>query len=420
VSTAVGDPIDVSGDPSIARYDHGGQPGTTWDMFGVKASESLTTSAGSLGARTGIQASGLATGKDGKNGPTPDMLRQYYSVLMILTGDLNSGIFGKFINRGANDVVLLQDYLTVPAPGTSTTTKRAIIIEGDGFLQSEIATGEAGPFPEHKVLCTDYLGIDIKRDGSGVHEYSYQPWSGNFNQYVDVNTFPPYSGVQYTVGNACLWGNDVATVVVNSLNAVKESEFQNFGTHGPYIAGVYTPLQAGKIYESFVDCWDIEHLFAHVAPGGANASPINRVSAANDVVSGGRTRWMWDTFKQIQAATGAQIQGVPFIALDVPPGQDGRHFVDFMQVRNNPLITGKAVVYFGLSRPDRVTARVFDVSGRLVRTLTDRFYAEPGEYPLFWDGTDDGGRQMERGVYFTQVKFARNRFSEARKLTVLK
>jgi len=347
------------------------------------------------------------------------MLRQYYSVLMILTGDLNSGLFGKFINRGADDVNLLKDYLSVPAPGTSSTTKRAIIVQGDGFLQSEIATGEAGPFPEHKVLCTDFLGIDIKRDASDVHQYSYQPWSTNFNQYVDVNTFGPYSGNQYTVGNACLWGNDVATVVVNSLNAVEETEFQNFGTHGPYIAGVHTPLQSGKIYESFVDCWDIEHLFAHVAPGSAGASPIDRLSDVNGASSIGRIGFMWKLFQQIQAATGTQIQGVPFIALGVNDPTNGKQFVDFMQVRNNPLITGRANVYFVLSRPDRVTARVFDVSGRLVRTLADRTF-QAGEHDLFWDGTDDGGRQMERGVYFTQVKFARNHFNEARKLTVLK
>src|SRR5262249_50584455 len=230
--------IDISTDPTIARYDHGGQPGSTWDMYGVKASEGLFTMAGSLGERIGVQATGLATGKDGKNGPTPDMLRQYYDVVFILTGDLNSGIFGKFINRGANDVVLLTDYLSIAAPGTSTTTKRALYISGDGFVQSEQATGDAGPFPEHKTLLTDFLGVDIKRDGSSVPQYSYQPWSGNFSQYVDLNGAGPYAGNQWSVGNACLWGNDVLSVVVNSLNATEDGFYQNFGTHGPYVAGI--------------------------------------------------------------------------------------------------------------------------------------------------------------------------------------
>jgi flagellar hook assembly protein FlgD len=76
-------------------------------------------------------------------------------------------------------------------------------------------------------------------------------------------------------------------------------------------------------------------------------------------------------------------------------------------------------VHFGLAKADRVTARVFDVSGRLVRTLVDRNFPA-GEHDLYWDGTDDGGRQMERGVYFTQVRYAKTRFTDAKKLTVLK
>ena len=73
----------------------------------------------------------------------------------------------------------------------------------------------------------------------------------------------------------------------------------------------------------------------------------------------------------------------------------------------------------GLATADRVMARIYDVSGRLVRTLADRNFT-PGNYRLEWDGTDDSGRQMQRGVYFTQVKYARTHFTDAKKLTVLK
>jgi len=94
--------------------------------------------------------------------------------------------------------------------------------------------------------------------------------------------------------------------------------------------------------------------------------------------------------------------------------------VDFVSNwSNNPLKAGVAKVNFALSRPDRVTVRVYDVSGRLVRTLADRNF-DAGPQSLTWDGSDDGGRQVQRGVYFTQVKYARTRFTDAKKLTVLK
>ena len=74
---------------------------------------------------------------------------------------------------------------------------------------------------------------------------------------------------------------------------------------------------------------------------------------------------------------------------------------------------------FGLARADRVTARIYDVSGRLVRTLADRDFA-PGDYRLVWDGSDDRGRSMPRGVYFTEIHYARTGFRETKKLTVLR
>jgi flagellar hook assembly protein FlgD len=43
-----------------------------------------------------------------------------------------------------------------------------------------------------------------------------------------------------------------------------------------------------------------------------------------------------------------------------------------------------------------------------------------GEHDLVWDGTDDNGRPVARGVYFTQVKYKDSAFNEAKKLTVLK
>jgi len=103
----------------------------------------------------------------------------------------------------------------------------------------------------------------------------------------------------------------------------------------------------------------------------------------------------------------------------VPNNPTGQEFVDFMNLKNNPLVSGHATVELGISKADRVEVKVFDVSGRLVRTLADRQFA-PGRYQITWDGVDNDGRQVARGVYFTQVKYVNSRFTDAKKLTVLK
>ena len=402
LTDAAGNPIDVSLDPSIARYDHGGQPGTLWDMYGVRGAESLTASAGQLGSRMGPQATGLATGKDSKQGPTPAMLRTYYKMLLLLSGDLSAGILGPFVNRGQNDVALLQDYLLNPAPGTPTQTRRVLMIEGSGFVQSEYATGTTGTFSSHLSLLTNYLGVTIKTDG-GTPQYSYQPWSGNFNPYADVSTAGPIPGEVYSAGNACLWGNDVLDVVSNALNATASSYYQDAGfpAHAPYVSGVYTPIQIGKFYESYVDGWDIQHLFSHF-----------------DQSSLGRLGYIFKVFNQVQAQPGL----CPFVDFFPPlgvPGAGGKQLVDFMSIANNPLVSGAARVTLGLAKGDRVTVRIYDVSGRMVRTLADRNFS-PGQYDLVWDGSDDRGRSLRRGVYFADARYAKSGFREARKLIVLR
>src|SRR5262249_39688795 len=104
------DNLDVRTNMSVAVSNKNSHPGTSWDMYGVKAAESATTAAGQLGSRLANRANmGFAAGRESKQGPTPEMLRTYYRVVTILSGDLRSGILGPFGNRSQNDVALLND-----------------------------------------------------------------------------------------------------------------------------------------------------------------------------------------------------------------------------------------------------------------------------------------------------------------------
>jgi photosystem II stability/assembly factor-like uncharacterized protein len=49
------------------------------------------------------------------------------------------------------------------------------------------------------------------------------------------------------------------------------------------------------------------------------------------------------------------------------------------------------------------TLSVFDISGRLVRTLLDE-PRDPGMNRVVWDGRDDGGRSVASGVYFYRLR----------------
>jgi len=86
------------------------------------------------------------------------------------------------------------------------------------------------------------------------------------------------------------------------------------------------------------------------------------------------------------------------------------------QPQPNPFRTHLAVRY-SLAAEGRVTLRVHDLTGRVVRTLADNVM-RPGRYSLNWSGTDDRGRELARGVYF--CRFSAGDFRATEKVVLQK
>jgi hypothetical protein len=71
----------------------------------------------------------------------------------------------------------------------------------------------------------------------------------------------------------------------------------------------------------------------------------------------------------------------------------------------NPFRTTTLVRYDVPAPGGRVYLRLFDVSGRLVRTLIDGAQA-PGTRSATWDGRDDAGRVLPAGLYLARMEAA--------------
>ncbi len=67
-----------------------------------------------------------------------------------------------------------------------------------------------------------------------------------------------------------------------------------------------------------------------------------------------------------------------------------------------PNPAASATLAYAIERPGRVQLRVYDVSGRLVRTLVDQ-EAAAGAFRAVWDGRDESGVRSAPGVYFAQL-----------------
>jgi subtilisin family serine protease len=70
--------------------------------------------------------------------------------------------------------------------------------------------------------------------------------------------------------------------------------------------------------------------------------------------------------------------------------------------RPNPT-TGKVNISYSLANNTKVSINVYNVAGRLVRTLVNGSQS-PGEYDVVWDGQDSAGRRISAGVYFYRMQ----------------
>ena len=387
---------DCGTNPNIAVWKHGGQPGTLWDLYNVKAAESATTGANQIGSRLANRADmGLMTGKQSMQGPTAEMLRAYYDMVFIMSGDLNSAFFGAIANRGQDDIALIQDFLTYQA---DEDRPRGLWVMGNGFVE-----GNAWVDAAHEAFLANTLGLLLR-------DPHYFGLSGAVELYPDLipTSVVSTSGDIYGFQNSCLFTNDVLAVNVAVSGATAGSYYENLGANGPYVSGVYVPSSSSHPYVTLTDGWDMANLFSR---------------------HGGNTLGRLDYFCNVLVNTFGSV--CPYLASPGPFGggcwgwwvavpEDSLGAAeDFVALRNNPLVSGVATVQFGLARPDRVEARIYDVAGRRVRTLADREF-RAGEHRLVWDGTDDRGQPLARGVYFTTVRYVRGGFHAERKLTILR
>jgi flagellar hook assembly protein FlgD len=59
-----------------------------------------------------------------------------------------------------------------------------------------------------------------------------------------------------------------------------------------------------------------------------------------------------------------------------------------------------------LATPGPLTVAVYDLKGRLVRTLVEDSWWPSGSGTLSWDGRDQAGRQVASGIYLVQGRSA--------------
>ena len=75
-------------------------------------------------------------------------------------------------------------------------------------------------------------------------------------------------------------------------------------------------------------------------------------------------------------------------------------------------------IQFAVSETEKVNLDVYDIQGRLIRTLVDHELYQPGRYEVAWDGLDNKGNRIASGVYF--AKMQAGKFAHTKKMVMNK
>jgi len=402
---------------AILRPDNGGQPGTLFDLWNTRAGGSLTTGAAWLASRLTTQpaAGSWMDGKTTRIGPTGDMLRAFYRSIVWLTGTAVSSNFGSVADRGDDDIALMLDFVNQ----TLTPGARSVMFWGSGLAENLTGAG-GGPIPTGGVsFLSNVLGASLTNK-------SYRTYSGNLAQVAQYYEAPGSAhalagimtdpAVSYGLSDGCGIENDVLALSgsASAPGAAIQTYSENYGSSGPYGASIWVPSDGPSGVHPGITLLD--------------GTRIDRVGSYNSdswgrgVLPMARRGFLYNVLKNI-AITAGQVACQPLAAPigvgDAPGSGGGTAFVNFMNLRSsNPMRSGEARLVFGLARTEKAVVKVYDVTGRSVKTVSNRVFAAGQEHVVIWNGTDEAGNRVRSGVYFYQLRTPT--WTSQKKLTLLR
>jgi hypothetical protein len=102
-------------------------------------------------------------------------------------------------------------------------------------------------------------------------------------------------------------------------------------------------------------------------------------------------------------ATASRALPVPSGVEEKPTGNPwANHKFELAPSRPNPVMSGTELA-FSLEQPSQACLKVYDLAGRLVRTLVDGPLAA-GPHSARWDAKDNAGSSVPSGVYFYRLE----------------
>ncbi|MBC8424306.1 T9SS type A sorting domain-containing protein [bacterium] len=308
------------------------------------------------------------------------------------------------------------DYRLVYSAAGHITGQQIVTLDGSTVAAPDITLGIA----EEVTL----LGDDFE-SGSGQ-------WTGDWG--LDA---PGYGGV----------GQDMS-----------DSPGDHYPNYAATTCEIASPLDLSDIMSGSVSyrCkWDIEPNWDGVQfqvsiDGGSNWTPLassrtgsgsgqGAQNSGEPYYEGAQANWVLETRDLAPWLGESDVRFRFLLVSDSSVYEDGFHFDDFLAEGlresdpgtgiDTPLLATRlqgaypnpfnptTKIAFTSARAGHVTLEIYDVTGRLMRTLVDG-HVGAGEHATLWDGRGDDGTRAASGVYF--ARFAGGEVVDTTKLMLVK
>ena len=139
---------------------------------------------------------------------------------------------------------------------------------------------------------------------------------------------------------------------------------------------------------------------------------------ALDLTPEGHPVLAWGRGDVLEGVVGPKSIWIARYVLDTSGGVDETPRNSLMLTTHPNPFNPHTTISFDLPQETRARLRVFDISGRLVRTLLNDERVQQGRNEVFWNGRDDRGRQVSSDVYFYRLET--KEFSETRKMVMIR
>lgn len=228
---------------------------------------------------------------------------------------------------------------------------------------SNMINADRNAINQNSIYNNTLLGIDLDDDGVTLNDGGDPDWRANEDVNFPVITSAVYSGGQTTINGTLDIDTDPTQAIVEIFRASPDPS--GYG-EGQTFINLTNPVSSGN-WSIVVTGLNIgDHITATTTDMNFNTSEFCQNCVVVTGIEENKEAHVPDRF-------------------------------DLSQSSPNPFAHTTSIS-FVLPEESYVSMRVFDISGRHVRTLVDGARS-PGSYAVHWDGTDTWGRRVNPGIY---------------------